>query len=262
MPEYTSHAAGTPCWVDLMSTDVDASIEFYTGLFGWDSEDQFDPDGNRIYTMFRLGGHDVAGLGGVMPGIENPLTVWNSYVATDNVEATVVSVAEAGGQVLMEPLQVMESGRMAVLLDPTGAAISTWQADEHIGAQLAQEPNTWIWTELMTSDVETAKAFYADVFGWTYETAEMPGGMDYTVVAGGDNGLAGIMGRPDNVPDEVPNYWGIYFGVDDVDKAVARAKELGGTEAYPPMDIPTVGRMAGILDPQAGMFSVMTPEAT
>ena len=67
MPTFTSHAIGSPCWVDLMSPDVDASVTFYTGVFGWEAADQHDGEGNRVYVMFSLGGKTVAGLGGQAP---------------------------------------------------------------------------------------------------------------------------------------------------------------------------------------------------
>jgi hypothetical protein len=114
----------------------------------------------------------------------------------------------------------------------------------------------------MTGGVEDAKDFYGRVLDWTYQTVDMPGGLIYTIVEGGENGVAGIMGRPEGIADEIPNHWGIYFAVEDVDKTLARAQELGGAESYPPMDVEGVGRMAGIVDPQGAIFSVMTAEAT
>lgn len=262
MPEVTSYAPGTPCWVDMSSDDVDASKEFYTDLFSWDAEDQFDADsGERIYTIFRIGDKQVAGLGGKPPGFEEMPNVWNTSIATNAVADAVRRVTEAGGQVLMPPLEVMEQGTMAVCLDTTGAGFMLWQPGTHKGAQLVNEPGTYTWSELMTGDVEAAKTFYSAVLDWTYETVDMPGGIPYTLVEGGENGIAGIMGRPEGVPEEVPNHWGVYFHVEDVDKTLARAQELGGSEAYPPMDVPSVGRMAGIIDPVGAVFSVMAPEA-
>lgn len=260
MPEFTSHDPGSPCWVDLMTTDVNGAISFYSGLFGWDTEDQLDDDGNRIYTLCQIDGKNVTGISGPMQGIEHPMTVWNSYVTTSDANETALRATDAGGQVVLPPMQVMESGSMTAIMDPTGAVISAWQPNQHIGAELANEPNTWTWCELMTSDVDAAKDFYGQVFGWTYQANEMPNGVTYTLVEGGDNGLAGLMGRPEGIPEQVPNFWGIYFVAEDVDKTVARAMELGGSEAYAAMDVPGVGRMAGILDPQGGQFSVMSTE--
>ena len=256
MPTRTSYDAGTPCWIDLNSPDIDASQTFYTGLFGWEAAEQFDPSGTKIYTNFQVGGANVAGMGAQPPEMAGMPNVWMSYVAVEDIDATIGMATSAGGSVMMPPMQVMEKGRMAIIADPTGASISLWQAGNHIGAGICNEPNTWSWNELQTRDLSSAKDFYATVFGWTYEVMEMPDG-SYHVIAGGE-GLGGLMDMPDQVPDEVPNYWGVYFMVEDVDAAVGAATRLGGTVMFR-MDDSPVGRMCGIADPLGGTFTLLEP---
>jgi predicted enzyme related to lactoylglutathione lyase len=260
MPEFTSHPAGTPSWVDLMSPDVDASKAFYTAVFGWDAEDQFDDEGNRVYVMFSLNGKSVAGLGGQAPGMEGMPAVWNTYVATDDTAATVARVMEHGGQVLMPPMQVFDSGEMAIFMDPTGASFSVWKAGEHIGAEICNEPNTYSWNELMTRGIEDALVFYSKVFDWAFEPQQMPDGSTYHVIAGGEHGgLGGVMAMPDEMPDEVPNHWAVYFAVADLDDTLGKITANGGEAVFGPMDIPGVGRTATIHDPASGSFSILQP---
>jgi predicted enzyme related to lactoylglutathione lyase len=261
MPDFTSHPAGTPNWVDLMSPDVDASKAFYTAVFGWDADDQFDDDGNRVYVMFSLAGKSVAGLGGQPPGMPDGMpAVWNNYIATDDVAATADKVSAAGGSVMMPPMQVMDSGEMAIFTDPGGAAFSVWKAGQHIGAQVCNENNTYSWNELMTRDIDTALSFYTAVFGWTYEPQDMGPMGTYHVIAGGENeGLGGLMAMPPGVPDMVPNHWGVYFTVESVDATVASIIEAGGQVVNGPMDIPGVGRTATVHDPAGGNFNLMQP---
>ena len=263
MPLFDSYPAGTPCWIDLMSPDVDASKAFYSAVFGWDSEDNFDDDGNRIYTQFKRGDHIVAGLGGQPPGMEGLPAIWNSYVATDDVAATAAAVTEAGGTVMMPPMQVMEAGHMAIFADPTGAAFSVWQADRHKGADVANEADTWSWNELMSRDIDTAKAFYSKVFGWEYDEMDMgPGGI-YNVIRGGDyNGLGGLMAMPPDMPDQVPNHWAVYFMVDDVNATAEAVKAAGGQVVQEPFEAPGVGHIAVMHDPAGGSFSVLQPSST
>ena len=259
MPEFTSHPPGTPNWVDLMSPDVDASKAYYAAVFGWDAEDQFDDDGNRVYVMFSLGGKAVAGLGGQPPGMDGMPAMWNTYVATADIAATADAVVAAGGTVMMPPMQVFDAGHMAIFTDPTGAAFSAWQAGEHIGAEIGNEPNTYSWNELMTRDEDTALAFYSAVFGWTYEDQDM-GTMIYHVIAGGESGgLGGIMGMPPEMPAEVPSHWAVYFTVADLDAAIAKATAAGGQVVAEPMDVPGVGRMATLHDPANASFALMQP---
>jgi len=228
MPEFSSYDAGTPCWTDLMSNDIDAAKTFYGTVFGWEAEDQFDPEGNRIYVNLSQDGKEVAGLGGIPPGMEGMPSVWNTYIATEDCEAVAAKVTEAGGQVMMPPMQVMEAGSMAVFADPTGAAFSVWQAGQHIGAHVFNEPNTFAWHELLTRDVETAKPFYSQVFGWEYEGQDMGPMGTYTVIAGGENGgLGGIMAMPDDVPAEAPNHWMPYLTVADIHATVGAIADAG-----------------------------------
>ncbi|MDH3680796.1 MAG: VOC family protein [Acidimicrobiia bacterium] len=262
MTEFSSYDPGTPCWVDLMSPDVDASKAFYSAVFGWDAVDQFDPEGNRIYVNFRQNGKEVAGLGGQPPDMGTMPPVWNNYIATEDCEATAAKVTEAGGTVMMPPMQVMEAGSMAIFVDPTGAAFSVWQAGEHFGAQVANDPDTWSWSELMSRDIDTAKAFYSQVFGWAYDEMDMgPSGI-YNVVKGGESGLAGLMNMPDEVPGEVPNHWAVYFMVDDIEATLAKIKDAGGQVVNGPFTIPGVGQTAVVHDDKGGNFSVMQAEAS
>lgn len=261
MPQFTSHAPGSPCWVDLMSPDVDASKAFYGAVFGWDLEDQLDDAGNRIYVMARQNGLAVCGMGGQGPGMEGMPPVWNTYVCVTDPAATADAVAAAGGQVVMPPMAVMDQGEMAVFADPTGAVFSVWKPGVHTGSQICNEPDTYAWNELMSRDVERARAFYTQVFGWSYEM--VPGGPHgYAVIEGGENGgWGGLMDRPEEMPAEVPDFWGVYFTVADVEATLAKVRAAGGQVVQGPFPAPGVGTIAVVQDSSGGMFSVMKPES-
>ncbi len=111
------------------------------------------------------------------------------------------------------------------------------------------------WSELTTTDPKAAVAFYGALLGWTAKDmgAEMGG---YQVVSVGDAQVAGIMSNPPGAPPMPPS-WGCYVTVTDVDGSVARCGQLGGKTLVPPMDVPTVGRMAVIQDPQGATLSLM-----
>ncbi len=258
MTVRTSYEPGTPSWVDLMTTDVDAAKTFYGGLFGWDLEDQFDGD-TRIYTMASKGGKSTAGMGAMGPGMaESGMPpMWNTYVSVADVDATLAKVTEAGGTVMMPAMDVMDSGRMAVIMDPTGAAVSIWQPNQHIGAEVVNEHGALTWNELSTPDIPTAAAFYEKVFGWEHLTEDM-GDMEYTSfrLAGTapDAPIAGAMNPP---AEGIPPHWLTYIAVDDCDAAAKKVAELGGTVHQEPFDVPP-GRMAVIGDPQGAVLAIMT----
>lgn len=259
MSTRSSYEPGTPCWIDLMSPDVDASTAFYSGLFGWDAADEHDEEGNRIYTNYTRGGQVVAGAAAQQAEMKGAPPVWNTYIATADVDKTSKKVEEAGGTVMMPAMDVMEHGRMAIYGDPTGAVISAWQAGTHIGAQVCNEPNTWSWNELLTRDVEAASAFYSDVFGWSYDSMDMQVGTYHVIQGGDEGGRGGLMAMPPGMPDMVPNHWSVYFTVSDADATVERARELGGQVVQGPDDMPDVGRLATLHDPMGGSFMILQP---
>src|SRR5262249_6722284 len=147
-------------------------------------------------------------------------------------------------------------GRMAVFADPSGAVVSVWQPNEHPGAQLVNEPGTWSWSELVTTDVERAKEFYGAVFGWGSET-HGEGVGSYTEWKVGGRSVGGMMPKPPMMPADVPPHWGVYFSVADTEVAVARIQELGGSSTMPPFDVEP-GRMAVATDPSGAPFNVIT----
>lgn len=252
MPEFTSYAAGTPSWVDHAAKDVTASNAFYSGLFGWEPEDQGEEMGH--YTIMRKGGKTVAGDMQVM--VEGQPSAWVTYVCVEDAEKTVEVAKKAGATVFVEPMDVSDIGRMAVFADPTGAAIGIWQPKTFQGAELANEPGAFAWNELNTRDVPAAKTFYSEVFGWTPNDLDDMGGMNYTEWKLGDSSVAGMMSIPDMVPAEVPAHWLVYFGVEDTDATVSTATGLGAAVMVPPTDIPP-GRFAVLSDPDGAVFAVI-----
>lgn len=251
--EKFSH--GQFSWVDLMAPDAAAAKAFYGALFGWDHVD-FPTDQGGVYTQFKSQDLPVAGLGemsdemkagGVPPH-------WNSYVTVDDAEVVAATAAELGGSITMPVMQVMSAGRMAFLTDAEGAHFAIWQPGEHAGAGLVNEPVSFCWNELLTRDVEAAKAFYSALFGWEINAAE-DAPVEYYGIMNGDRINGGIIPWNEQMGDVPPN-WGVYFSVPDCDASVKRVEELGGRLIMPPKDIHP-GRFAVVADPAGAVFSVM-----
>ncbi|MGQ0623384.1 MAG: VOC family protein [Sporichthyaceae bacterium] len=256
-----SYEPGTPCWIDLITADVDASVAFYCALFGWQSESVLDDDGNRVYTMATKEGRHVCGMGG-SPDSAPPRPVWNSYVCVADVDASAAAIEKHGGTIVMPPMQVFNAGKMAMAADVTGATFSLWEPIDIAGAGICNENDTYSWNELLSSDVEASKSFYSEVFGWSYEGMPMGEGT-YWVIAGGENGgLGGLMARTDSCPEGMPDHWGVYFTVADLDAALAAVTAGGGSLAVGPESMEGVGRFAMVTDPHGGMFSLIQPPAS
>jgi predicted enzyme related to lactoylglutathione lyase len=255
MPEY---APGTPSWVDLSSPDVDASAAFYRELMGWAATEAGPADQTGGYRMFKQGDRNVAGLMGHMQ--EGQPTVWVTYISVADADETAQKVKAAGGSAIVEPMDVLDIGRMAVFADPTGAVFGIWQPKTFQGADLVNEPNSLCWNEVLTRDADAGKAFYPAVFGWTAGRPSFENAPDnYTVWELDGKPVGGMMQMSDEwFPPEVPPHWGVVFAVADCDATVAKARELGASVTNEPMDMP-IGRFAGLIDPQGASFTVMQP---
>lgn len=112
------------------------------------------------------------------------------------------------------------------------------------------------WTELMTSDLDKAVAYYRDVLGWTLEDAGIPG-VAYTLIKVGGEAVGGIMALTPEMAG-ITTHWHSYVTVDNVDERTARVSAAGGTVIRPPMNIPNVGRFAVVQDPTGGVLSLIT----
>lgn len=255
MPKRTSYHRGTPNWVDLQTSDQEAAKTFYAGLFGWTYDDQPMPQG-PVYSMAQIGQDNVAAIAPQPPEMASAGAppMWNTYIAVDSVDDAVAKVEPAGGQVAMPPFDVMDAGRMAFVLDPGGAAVGLWQANQHIGATLVNEPGTVGWNELVTADPAASVGFYQQVAGMTTSVMEMGDGK-YMLFEVNGQMVGGT--TPPPMPG-TPNHWHVYFMVAGADAAAAKADELGGSVLVAPFDTPA-GRMAVLHDPQGAMFSIMQP---
>jgi predicted enzyme related to lactoylglutathione lyase len=256
MPTRDSYLQGTPNWVDLQTTDQAAAKAFYGDVFGWSYDDQ-PMEGDAVYSIAKIGNDSVAAIAPQSPELAaaGAPPMWNTYLAVDSADEAAAKASAAGGTVAMEPFDVMDAGRMAFVLDPSGAPVALWQAGQHIGATLVNEPGTVIWNELIT-DNPAAVTFYEQVLGVTTATAEMGEGK-YTMfqVAGKEVG-----GTTPPQMAGVPNHWHVYFAVADADATAARISELGGSVMVAPFDTP-IGKMAVVTDPQGAVFSLFQASA-
>ena len=181
-----------------------------------------------------------------------------SYVTVASVDATCDRMPQLGGTVCVPPTDLPGAGRFAVVEDATGAIVSPFTA-----APGQEQPETtgvvsagsFCWDELMVGDVERAKAFYAEAFGWHYDVHPMGPDANYWIAKRGSAQAAGLMQLS---PEELPPRpsWTPYIAVDDVDASTARAAELGAQVVVPPTDIPSIGRFAMVLEPTGAMCAL------
>ncbi len=255
MAEVESYAPGTPCWVELATSDSRAAKRFYGSLFGWDMADTpIGPD--AWYTMLRLRGRDVAALfqAGKDPAAE-PRPAWRHYISVASADDAAARAATLGGKVVKEPFDVMEAGRMAMLADPAGVGFAVWQPRRHVGAGLVNEPATWCWNELVTAGEAAAGDFYCQLFGWDAMARDL-GGWHYTTFTIQGRPVAGMV-RPAGGEGGPPPGRLACFAVADCDSSLHQAQGLGAAVLAPPRDIAGVGRSAALADPQGAPLAII-----
>jgi predicted enzyme related to lactoylglutathione lyase len=256
MTEFNEYAPGTFSWVDLATIGAAEAKKFYTELFGWSAVDMPAGEG-MVYTMFQLEGKEVAALYELGPQQKEQgfPPHWMSYVTVASADESAAKAKSLGGQLLMEPGDVMDAGRMALIQDPVGAVLAVWQPGTHIGARLANVPGSFAWNELATTDTEKAGQFYTELFGWDTQVYEMPSGA-YTTFLNQERMNAGMIKMTEEWGD-APPHWLVYFAVADCDQSTEKARELGAEILVSPMEAGEVGRFSVIQDPQGAVFSII-----
>jgi predicted enzyme related to lactoylglutathione lyase len=254
MGERTQYTPGTFSWADVTTPDQPAAKEFYSGLFGWEANDSPVGDG-VFYSMMLLDGHNVAAVS-PQPQQQREAGVpptWNNYITVESADDAAAKASQLGATVHAPPFDVMDVGRMAVIQDPQGAFFMVWEAKTNIGAGLVNQPGALVWNELASPDLDASAKFYSDMFGWTTQPLE-DSPQPYLVVMNGDNSNGGmrLLSEEDA---HVPPHWLPYFGIDDLDRGLAKTKELGGTVVGGPIDI-GIAKIGIVQDPQGAMFAI------
>jgi uncharacterized protein len=246
----TAWPDGTPCWIDYGAADIEATKAFYTALLGWEYTGG-EPEFGGYLTATR-NGEQAAGLGPQQDPDDPPR--WTTYFAVSDAAATAAKIRDAGGTVVVEPMEVGPMGTMVIALDPLGHAFGLWQSGTHTGVQRFNEPGSLVWNESAVDDTESARRFYGAVFGFEWDPMEMDG-MDYATFRLGDRPLGGL----GQVQPGLPKGWTVCFAVASADGAVGATESAGGKVLHPAEDS-SFGRFAVLEDPWGAAFSVM--EAT
>ena len=251
---------GDFCWIDLLATDLEGQTAFYEQLLGWEHRD-LPTDVGPIYRMLTLDGSIAAGASQMNPDLQagGMPSMWSTYIATDDVDATVARATALGGQVIMPAMDVMTEGRMVGIQDPSGGAVFFWQPRSHNGAEVFSTPGSLSWVELNTRDPQEAIAFFTALLPtWTVNEMSHPGPRYWQIDANGV-GQGGIMPMPDQLPAAIPPHWLVYFGTRDVRATVQRARELGASVAMDVTEVPDMLAFAVLMDPAGATFAVLQP---
>ncbi len=257
MPKYDETIYGTPCWVDLTSTDLERVKPFYAALFNWSFTDTGEDFGH--YNIISVGEDVVGGTMQYNPEFMGPVPIdaWSVYFATENVEDAIARAVDLGGKGYTEAMEIGDQGTSGEVTDPSGALIGLWQPNQRKGFDRWGEHGFPGWFELHTRDFEGASQFYPAFLGVEIATEPMGEGMRYGTLNVNGNATAGIWDIKGVLPEEAPSLWNVYLIVDDTDAAVETARQHGGAVMTEPEDSP-YGRMSTLQDPAGASFIVIS----
>lgn len=245
-----SYLPGKFVWFEHASIDPAKARAFYEPLFGWHVQTM--PMGEMQYTMIMNG---ADGIGGFLQA--DGAARWVSYVSVPDVDKAYAAALAAGATSESPPVDYGPVGRGAAVIDPTGARVSLWRSAEADRPDQDVPVGAWVWNELITSDPQAALKFYTGLIGYTQDAMPMvTGGTYYLLKTEADTGRGGVMQSPD---PNMPSQWVPYVNTSDCDGTLAKAGELGATVCMAATDIPDVGRIGMLRDPQGALIAVIKP---
>src|SRR3954451_20788812 len=268
-PVARTYPAGATCWIEVTAPDVDAALAFYGDVLGWEFAEMLPPSAPQRYVVATLGGLDVAAVTGPVEGG----AAWATYVAVDDADAVTRAMVDRGASVVVEPTDAGPdgaAGRSATLTDPQGAEVRLWQARHRLGAQVANVPGAWNFSDLRTTDVAAAAGFYADVLGWRLvdqgwaTVIAVPGYGDHLAAtsdpdirvrqAHAPEGFADVIGSIGPAVEGESPHWHVTFTVADREAAVDVVRRRGGEVEQTTEDAWT--RKAVVRDPHGARFTL------
>lgn len=254
-PASQEHHIGKVILVELVTPDIAASKQFYSGMFGWMYRDI--QAGATTYVQASLNGRPVAGLiYRAMPAGARQQPAWLSFFAVNDVDAAQKIALQGGAKLLFGPRTFPDRGRQAVFADPQGATFALLAASGGDPPDFLAAPGEWIWSSLFTSDPGTEAAFYQALFD--YDVFELPdsAGAQHLLLASRNYARASANTLPANGPD-AHSYWLNYVRVDDAVNAAAQAVALGGRVLVEPRSDRHGGKVAVIADPQGALLGLL-----
>ncbi len=254
MSDATKH--GRFCWYELMTSDTEAAIAFYTKVIGWGTTPW--EGGGMACTMWTAG---KTPLGSVMAIPDDAAAAgapphWAGYVAVEDIEATVAKAKSLGAELMVGPMEIEGAGVFAVLRDPQGAVFSIFFDPKDSPVDDALEELRFSWNELLTTDHDAAFEFYSALFGWKKaEAVDMgePGIYQIFSLAEGRQ-IGGMFNKMPEIP--APPHWLFYILVADIDQALDAVRASGGTVHNGPMEVPGGSKVAQCSDPQGAFFAL------
>lgn len=241
-------------WYDLFIHDLESIVPFYEALFGWSFEN-ITPRDNLVKTIYRNGAPIGNGVQ-VKPAKKNHReSHWLGFLSVEDVDSTSRAVVENKGTIHMDPKDLPERGRVAVIKDPQGAYVALVTSTHGDPPDSDDIENRWVGSELWTRSIDAALEFYSPLFDYEVERIPMNDGSIYTILVGDEETRAAVVKIP--WEEEIRPIWIPYVAVKDVPATINKAENLGGTILTHVDPSTQKNPNAIIADPQGTVFGVV-----
>jgi len=253
--------AGRFFWYELNTTDLEKSASFFAGLFNCDLLQ--NEDDNATFFLAPTGTESPIFRLLPIKAEEGTRSHWIGFVSVDGLDAAIAKTEEAGGELHLisdnEEGRAPDDARFAVVTDPQGAVMTLYEDLPGLpdGGEGMPEVGRLAWIELLTSDRAAAAAFYRDLVGWEVGPEHARGEEGFAHALFRDGRVFGLL-RDLPAGSPVPPHWVFYLRVDDLDRAVAHARALGGFMYEDPAEVDG-GRRVLMLDPTGAPVALWAP---
>lgn len=257
---------GDPVWIELTTHDVSGSADFYRTIFGWEiTQSSSEVPG---YTVATLDGEPVAGAVSALDELDQRPkfdTEWKVLLKVDSISEATAKVPPARGRIVAPPMKVSDAGRLAIVEDPGGAVLGLWESINFDGFTLGTKHGQPCWFEVMSTDYDDAKQFYASVVDWDFHYADADGSLvprpvkkDKTRYCANDGNTraTSALRDADHLGEDASSYWQVYLAVDDIDATAEAIRAVGGKVLSDPSPV-RLGRVATVADPQGAQFQIL-----
>ncbi len=254
-PASSEHHIGKVIWSDLVTPDLAAAKQFYSGLFGWTFRDL--PAGDKPYAVALLDGRPIGGLlQRPMPSGERRQPAWLSFIAVRDVDAATKTALAHGARVVSEPRNYPKRGRQAVLADPEGAVFAVLSSGSGDPPDVLAAPGEWIWSSLLARNPDTDAAFYQTLFGYDVFDVPSADGKEHVILSSDDYARASVNPLPGDSSRLHP-HWLNFVRVADAAAVAAKVTALGGRVLVEPHMDRHGGNVAVVADPAGAPFGLM-----
>ena len=252
------HFEGKLLWMDLFTIDVEAEVDFYTGLFGWEAEELTEDFAS--YTLLKNNGKPVAGVI-YRPAAPNADVngIWMPYFSVKNIKKSIKRVTKANGRVAVGLNEIPDRGKQVVVRDREGALFGLMQSTSGDPDDIPGTIGDFVWTQLYVRDLDDAVDFYTSTLGYETEESNEDQNVYARLFKSGDKYRSSLMRLPEKKPEIRPMWLGLVL-VENVQDVLDRAEDLGGRAAWGPEPDFMDGRIAVVEDPAGAAVIIIEKE--